>query len=128
MRKNGSYTIPYIVIYILYYTFYTIRKRMWEIFFFRNFDGKCIFFFVFLGYLEKRYYFCNRLAEMASKAMAKSNSVMRLIQVRVLQSPWENRYTHSFPISYGFGIGSLPGHSVSDCFEKRIIGSEWMVR
>ena len=38
--------------------------------FFRNFDGKCIFFFVFLGYFEKRCYFCNRLAEMASKAMA----------------------------------------------------------
>jgi len=30
------------------------------------------FFFVFLGYFEKRCYFCNRLAEMASKAMAKS--------------------------------------------------------
>ena len=105
--------------------------------FFRNFDGKCIFFFVFLGYFEKRCYFCNRLAEMTSKAMAKSfdnkamaksfdnkamaksSIVMRLIQVRVFQSPWENRYTHSFPISYGFGIGSLPGHSVSDCFEKK---------
>ena len=31
--KNGPYTIPYIVIYILYYTFYTIRKRVWEFFF-----------------------------------------------------------------------------------------------
>ena len=64
--------------------------------FFRNFDGKCIFFFVFFGYFEKRCYFCNRLAEMASKAMAKSfdnkamaksSIVMRLIQVRVFQSP-----------------------------------------
>ena len=63
------------------------------------------FFFVFFGYFKKRCYFCNRLAEMASKAMAKSfgnkamaksfgnkamaksSSVMRLIQVRVLQSP-----------------------------------------
>lgn len=30
------------------------------------------FFFVFFGYFKKRCYFCNRLAEMASKAMAKS--------------------------------------------------------
>ena len=67
-----------------------------ELRFFRNFDGKCIFFFVFFGYFEKRCYFCNRLAEMASKAMAKSfdnkamaksSIVMRLIQVRVFQSP-----------------------------------------
>ena len=107
----------YIVIYILYYTFYTIRKRVWEIFFFRKFDGKCIFFFVFLGYFEKRCYFCNRLAEMASKAMAKSCCVIRLIQVRVFNC--SERKGVLFPVSRGFGIESLSGHSVSDWFEEK---------
>lgn len=79
------------------------------------------FFFVFFGYFKKRCYFCNRLAEMTSKAMAKSfdnkamaksNSVMRLMQMRIFNC--SERKGVLFPVSRGFGIESLSGHSVSD--------------
>lgn len=66
------------------------------------------FFFVFLGYLEKRYYFCNRLAEMASKAMAKSCCVIRLIQVRVLQILREFR-TYLFPVLVSLALDPYLG-------------------
>ena len=99
---------------------------MWEIFFFRNFDGKCIFSLFFFGYFEKRCYFCNRLAEMASKAMAKSCCVIRLIQVRVLQILREFR-TYLFPVLVSLALDPYLGILCPIVLKKRIVGTEWMV-
>lgn len=66
------------------------------------------FFFVFFGYFKKRCYFCNRLAEMASKAMAKSCCVIRLIQVRVLQILREFR-TYLFPVLVSLALDPYLG-------------------
>ena len=85
------------------------------------------FFFVFFGYFEKRCYFCNRLAEMASKAMAKSCCVIRLIQVRVLQILREFR-TYLFPVLVSLALDPYLGILCPIDSKKRIVGTEWMVK
>ena len=42
---------------------------------------------------------------------------MRLMQMRIFNC--SERKGVLFPVSRGFGIESLSGHSVSDCFEKK---------
>ena len=84
------------------------------------------FFFVFFGYFKKRCYFCNRLAEMASKAMAKSCCVIRLIQVRVLQILREFR-TYLFPVLVSLALDPYLGILCPIVLKKRIVGTEWMV-
>ena len=81
------------------------------------------FFFVFFGYFKKRCYFCNRLAEMASKAMAKSCCVIRLIQVRVLQILREFR-TNLFPVLVSLALDPYLGILCPIDSKKRIIGTE----
>ena len=85
-----------------------------------------VFFLRFFWLFQKRCYFCNRLAEMASKAMAKSCCVIRLIQVRVLQILREFR-TYLFPVLVSLALDPYLDILCPIDSKKRIVGTEWMV-
>ena len=84
------------------------------------------FFLCFSWLSRKKVLLLQSVSWKASKAMAKSCCVIRLIQVRVLQILREFR-TYLFPVLVSLALDPYLDILCPIVLKKRIVGTEWMV-